>query len=166
MVIAPQSASYYRSDATARSEKKCAALEWAFVIMELFNDVVKRHVKKVVDPPHCGGLDIEAIRNMLNSGTSSIELVREGFSQMLEFERCMKHGVRIEERGHSCDRVTYQKRALDMLRIQVKICPKERKILLWTAEKNGVSHYRCHLFRTWEGTVCWSMLQTLADWSF
>lgn len=79
--------------------------------------------KKAVKLLNCGDFDIEAGRIKLKSVTSCSELVREISSRMLENQGFMKEEVRIEERRHAGESVTYQKRLVEVLKRQFLMCP-------------------------------------------
>lgn len=73
----------YRSNDTERSKTMSADFSWALLIMELFKRGEEWFAKIVAEPLHCEYLIIDAIQNMLRSGTACSELVRESSSQML-----------------------------------------------------------------------------------
>lgn len=93
----------YRSDETGQGETRCAVLEWALLIRDLFRSDVGLHAKKLVELLHCDSFCIETVRNRLKSVKLCRKLVRKSFSRMLEDQRFTKEVERREEKEHAVD---------------------------------------------------------------
>lgn len=92
--------------------------------MKLFKREEKQCPRKIASLLQCNNFKIDIIQDEWKNVTSCSELVRDDFSQLLKNERLLRTVVRKEERGNVGESTSRRKKAVEVLKRQIKICQK------------------------------------------
>lgn len=127
-----------KSGDTSRCETKYAVIALAILIREIVKVGVERYENKVIELLYCSNIELNTVRDKLESMKSCSELFRESTNLMPE-KRVFLKEVRIEKMNKAGKSVLKQKRVIEVVKGKMKICTKERKMRCraWKKEKEG-----------------------------